>query len=335
MLAAPLRFPDQLPTGYECFPDEITYDPERHLALEWPERIWTLDEFGYSPADVEACASTVAVTSPFRMLSEEGVRVTHQVLTRLKAQRSEIAGDRVPSHLAGGVYRSKFLRDLCACPVILEHLSEISGTPLAPHSMPSQQLYVNYTPEDLSKAVDAWHFDGIGFDYVLMMSDPAKLKGGAFEFFRGTKFEVAEKFNLPVHEVRNGITSELPEERVIQAQFPAAGYAIFQQGNMIVHRAARLLKPGDRITMIPGFVSQDLSRPDPTAVHDMPGYGEPDIVAELARHGAWLAQAKLQHLLDTQPLSDDSEQLAANLKDAIADVESVIRELEKAQSSPH
>ena len=202
MLANPPIFPTHLPAGYECFADETTYDPDQHLALEWPEQILTLAEFGYDESAIDACASPVAVTSPFRMLSEEGVRVTHQVVSRLKAQRSEIAGDRVPSHLAGGVYRSKFLRDLCACPEILDHLSKIGGTPLAPHSMPSQQLYVNYAPQDLSQAVDAWHFDGIGFDYVLMMSDPAQLKGGAFEYFQGTKFEIAETFNLAVHEVR-------------------------------------------------------------------------------------------------------------------------------------
>ncbi len=333
MLANPPIFPTHLPAGYECFADETTYDPDQHLALEWPEQILTLAEFGYDESAIDACASPVAVTSPFRMLSEEGVRVTHQVVSRLKAQRSEIAGDRVPSHLAGGVYRSKFLRDLCACPEILDHLSKIGGTPLAPHSMPSQQLYVNYAPQDLSQAVDAWHFDGIGFDYVLMMSDPGQLKGGAFEYFQGTKFEIAETFNLAVHEVRYGITSELPQDRVIRTRFPAAGYAIFQQGNMVVHRAAKLLAPGDRITMVPGFVSRNFSCPDPTAVHDMPCYGEPGIVAELARHSAWLAQTKLQHLLHSLPLSDDSGQLAANLKNTIADVISVIRELEKAQAS--
>jgi len=85
--------------------------------------------------------------------------------------------------------------------------------------------------------------------------------------------------------------------------------------------------------MVPGFVSRNLSCPDPTAVHDMPCYGEPGIVAELARHSAWLAQTKLQHLLHSLPLSDDSGQLAASLKNTIADVISVIRELEKAQAS--
>ena len=73
-----------------------------------------------------------------------------------------------------------FSGTLCACPVILEHMSSIGGTRLGPHSLPSQQLYVNYSPDDITQAVDSWHYDGIGFDYVVMVTDPGKLKGGEF-----------------------------------------------------------------------------------------------------------------------------------------------------------
>ena len=52
-----------------------------------------------------------------------------------------IAGDL--TFLAGGVYRSRFLRALCACPDILAFCSEQAGTPLAAHSPPSQQLYTS------------------------------------------------------------------------------------------------------------------------------------------------------------------------------------------------
>jgi len=38
MLANPPIFPTHLPAGYECFADETTYDPDQHLALEWPEQ---------------------------------------------------------------------------------------------------------------------------------------------------------------------------------------------------------------------------------------------------------------------------------------------------------
>lgn len=320
-------FPRDLPDGYQLLADETGYDPDLHLKLEFPDRIWSLDEFGYSQREIANCASPVAVTSAFRVLSDEGVRVLYQVASRLQSVCSNIEGSRVPRHLAGGVYRSKFLRDICACPVILAHLSTISGTELAPHTMPSQQLYINYAPTDVSKAVDAWHYDGIGFDYVIMISDPAGMKGGNFEYFQGTREEVASMYGLQVHQVRYGVTGELPADRVIKAKFPAAGYAIFQQGNMVVHRAARLLEPADRITMVPGQVSKNTSVPDPTARHDMPGYGEPGIAVELARHSAWFAQSRLNDLMHNLPISSNPEMAEQALHNAVADIAQTIQYL--------
>ena len=174
MLTSTLKFPHRSPDGYTYLEDEAIYQPDKHLALESPENIWLLKDFGYDQLVIDSCASPVAVTSPFRLLSDEGIEVLHQIAVRLKAHCKKIPGGRNPTHLAGGVYRSKFLRDLCACPVILEHMSKISETSLAVHSMPSQQLYINYAPEDITRAVDDWHYDGIGFDYVIMVSDPTK-----------------------------------------------------------------------------------------------------------------------------------------------------------------
>ena len=120
MLTSTLPFPTQPPDGYAYAEDEPRYDPAQHLSLEFPDRIWSLEEFGYDPEVIASCASPVALTSPFRILSDEGVRILHQILSQLKAQRSTLSDDRTASYLAGGVYRSKFLRDFCACPVVLE-----------------------------------------------------------------------------------------------------------------------------------------------------------------------------------------------------------------------
>ena len=323
-------FPQDIPDGYQLLADETEYDPELHLDLEFPQRIWTLEEFGYSREEIANCASPVAVTSPFRLLSDEGVQRLYQVASRLQSVCSNIEGSRVPRHLAGGVYRSRFLRDICACPVILEHLSRISGTELAAHTMPSQQVYINYAPDDASKAVDAWHYDGIGFDYVIMMSDPSRMKGGNFEYFQGTREEVASMYGLQVHEVRYGVTEELPADRVIKTSFPAAGYAIFQQGNMVVHRAARLLEPADRITIVPGLVSKNTRVADPTAKHDMPDYGEPGIGAELARHSAWFAQSRLNDLMDNLSLSSSPKMVEQTLQNAVSGISETIAYLHES-----
>lgn len=325
MIAEPLPFPRTMPTAYRSAEDEPLYDPVRHLALERPEKLWSLAELGYDRAAIAACPTEVAITSPFRILSDQGVAVLREVTQRLKAQRTQLAGNRVPSHLAGGVYRSKFLRSLCNCPVISDFLSEIAGTPLAPHSMPSQQLYVNYTPDDIEKAVDAWHFDGVGFDYVLMVSDPARLEGGAFQFFLGPRGEATEL--LGIDYLRKGAAGELPAERVVSVAFPAAGYAVFQQGNMVVHRAARLLRPAERTTIVPSYVGLETDYPDPTAVEDMPHYGEPGILAELTRHAAWRARSKLAGVIDRLSFAEDPETLCAALRAATTDVERVLRSM--------
>ncbi|MFT5219309.1 MAG: hypothetical protein ACI9LO_002497 [Planctomycetota bacterium] len=319
-MTQPIPFPQQNPEGYATVNETIRYDAAEHLAFEFPEQIWTLADFGYSQKQIDRCASPVAVTSPFRLLSEAGVEALHEIATTMMAFCSRIDGSRVPRHLAGGVYRSRFLRDLCNCPVILEHMSRIARTELLAHSMPSQQLYINYPPEDITRAVDAWHFDGIGFDYVLMASDPRQMKGGNFEYFKGTRDEVAAMFDLDVDQLRYGISDELPADRVIKADFPAAGYAIFQQGNMIVHRAAKLLEAADRITLVPGMIAADFNYSDPTAKHDMPGYGEPGINVELARHSAWLAQARLKQLIETLPMSSSDQLVETALANAISDV---------------
>ena len=175
MTAGVPGIPEHGPADYQEIPETRRFDPTVHLQLELPDQVWTLDEFGYDARQIAECASPVAVTSPFRMLSDEGVEALLEVSRDLSAHMSRIQGNRTPNHLAGGVYRSRFLRDLCASPEILDHLSGIAGTRLHPHSMPSQQLYINYAPEDLSKAVDAWHYDGIGFDDYYVYGGKARL----------------------------------------------------------------------------------------------------------------------------------------------------------------
>lgn len=62
--------------------------------------------------------------------------------------------------------------------------------------MPSQQLYINYAPDDLSKAVDTWHTDSIGLDCVVLASDPKSFSEGQFQFFHGTRQEAASLLEI-------------------------------------------------------------------------------------------------------------------------------------------
>jgi hypothetical protein len=312
-----LPFPRELPPTYEAIRSEAIFDPKRHLALERPKQVWRLSDFGYGAEDIRHCASEVAVAGPFRLLSEEGVAALRRVALELRDMRQ--ASNRTANYLAGGAYRSKFLRDLCNCSQITDFLSEVAGCELLPHSMPSQQIYVNYAPDDVTKAVDTWHVDSIGFDYVLLLNDPSSFIGGQFQFFCGTMQDAARFLQTDTGNLTEAISQDLPPDRVVNPIFPAAGYAIFQQGNLVVHRATRLMQRAERITCVPGYVARNTQLPDPTR-DQVARWGEPGIVAEFARHKAWLSRAKLDELIEQVRLGATPGEIRESLQRCVADV---------------
>jgi hypothetical protein len=326
MLSAPLPFPRTLPPTYAAIPNEPTFDPARHLALEPPRNVWRLSDLGYTAADIGECASEVAVAGPFRLLSEEGVTLARSAALSLRDLCR--TGDRTAKYLTGGVYRSKFLRDLCNCAWITDFLSDVAGCALLPHSMPSQQLYINYAPDELTNAVDTWHVDSIGFDYVILLSDPRTFGGGQFQFFRGTQAEAARLLATDIESLTGATSQDLPAHRVLSPAFPAAGYAFFQQGNMVMHRATRLTRRAERITMVPGLVARDTRCFDPTkdAVAD---WGEPGIVSEFARHKAWLSLTKLGEFAERVRLDAEPLEIRDGLQRSIDDVLNAIAVIDR------
>ena len=104
MSTTAIPFPDHLPDGYQWFSNEPVFDPARHLALEKPKAIRHLQEFGYSDSEIASKASSVAVTSPFRILSEEGAGVMLGVARSLR--QHAISCERIDNMVRGGCYRS-------------------------------------------------------------------------------------------------------------------------------------------------------------------------------------------------------------------------------------
>lgn len=317
MLAEPLLFPRSFPEGYGPLDDDEEFVPSRHLALEpCAERI-TLADLGYTPEEIAACASPVAVSGVFRVLSDEGVEVLRRICRSLET--TAVRGQRIAKMVRGAAYRSRFVRGLCLSPEVTAFCSQVFETELAPHTMPAQLGHINYAPEDLSRAVDRWHHDTLGFDYVLMVNDPNTFKGGRFQYFLGTKAEAAEL---------GAAGKEPPTDRVVSPHFPGAGYALVQQGNMVVHRGGRLEEPAERITFINGYVAREVGKPDPSRLSDLKVWDPPHVVyPEWARHKAWLARAKLDAAIDRMPYTDDRAALVAHLRAAIADVEDAIGDL--------
>jgi hypothetical protein len=165
------------------------FNPLTHLQLEKPETVFSLADLGYDDEDVKRAPVPFAATSVFRVLSDEGAAVLYQVVKRLEPFAA--SNERIERCVRGGVYRSKFLRDLCLCTKVTEFLSELAGIELMPHTIPHQLGHINYNPQKIGSNVDKWHVDTLRFDYVMFVTDPTKNSGGQFQYFKGTKHDMA------------------------------------------------------------------------------------------------------------------------------------------------
>lgn len=329
-----LDFPMQKPEAYIRLQDEPVFNADKHLALTRPDSSVTLSELGYDNETLANSPSTLAITSAFRVFSDEGLAVMQELAARMKSNRNEAAGtgaNRLGSYIRGAGYRSQFVRDFCQCPDLLSFLSELAGTPLAQHSVPAVACGINYAPEDITRAVDTWHVDSVPFDIVILLTDPSTFQGGEFQYFQGTR---SEGEALLGGSGEAGTLAELPAARVHTVPFPAAGYGFMQQGNRVFHRACRLLAPADRVTMIPSFVTLNTrATHDGTNVKSMSQWVDPGIQTELARHEAWLACDELQQLIDELPLTASRDDIAARLETAVQGIADYARQLRQPGTS--
>src|SRR6516165_3919100 len=90
------------PAGMEIVAGDVPWDC-RYLQLERPAEVHTFAQFGHVDEDV--LLSPVAVTEPFRVLSDEGVAVALEISRSLE----KIAvGDARSKRIRGCTYRSRF-----------------------------------------------------------------------------------------------------------------------------------------------------------------------------------------------------------------------------------
>ena len=292
------------PQGYDPLPSEPEFDPSKHLALEAPSDVYSLKDFGYSAKAIAECPTDFAATSVFRVLSAEGAACLYEVCKQLEAYTS--SNPRIERCTRGGVYRSKFLRDLCLSPEITEFMSKLAGVTLFPHTIPHQLGHLNYNPSVIGGDVDKWHVDTLRYDYVMFVTDPTKVKGGAFQYFKGTKEEIA---------AIKAAGDVVPSERVIAPEMPGPGYAIMQQGNMVVHQAKGLLEEGERITMVNGYVADPVRFDDFTRYDQLTLVDPPEVVtAEYARHVALTNAHRLEGRLDGIGFNADPASYAGDLE---------------------
>lgn len=315
----PVPFPVEQPPGYEWLPDEPTFDPERDLELTEPEEVFLLTDLGYDAAEVAGKATPVAVSTPFRVLSDAGVETMLSAARRLRAF-TRPASTRIERTVRGGVYRSRWLRDLCLSADVAGHLSSIYGIAVIPHPMAVHLGHLNYEPSEIDQAVDKWHHDTLALDYVMAVTDLGATAGGQFEFFHGTKAEAAEL---------QAAGRTPPPDRVRAPAFPAAGAAVALHGDMVVHRGAPLTEKAERITMVNGYVTVDPPAEEQSRTIDLIEIDDPNtLYTEWARTAAWRSSQRLQRLIDELPFTDDVDRVAAELRAAVADVDRAAAEMQ-------
>ncbi len=303
-IAEALAFPAILPDGFAPLAHEPLFDPARHLALELPATRTSLSDLGYSADEIAACPSDLGITSPFRVLSEEGTACMLEVARQLSAHVT--SNFRIERMVRGGVYRSRFLRDLSLSQDVSDWVSRIFGAPVLPHTIPHQLGHLNYNPEKVGTNVDKWHTDTLRIDYVMFVTDPRTAKGGEFQYFRGTKHEMKALADAG---------QPIPADRIVSPVLPGPGYAVLQQGNMVVHRARGLTEPAERITMVNGYVPGEIGFPDFTR-YDQLYLVDPHhvVTEEYTRHVAWMAREILRQRLDNPAYSEDRSTDAAKME---------------------
>lgn len=314
---------DCRPPGYAPLAVEPEFNPATHLQLERPDSIMSLTQLGYSADDIAECPTDFAATSVFRMLSDEGAACLLDVCKQLESFTT--SNPRIARNTRGGVYRSKYLRDLCLSPDVAAFMGELAGIDLMPHTIPHQLGHLNYNPKEIGADVDKWHVDTLRYDYVMFVTDPTTVQGGAFQYFNGTKDEIAA---LKARE------NAVPQDRVISPVMPGPGYAVFMQGNMVVHQAKGLTAPGERITMVNGYVPADARIPDYTR-YDQLVFADPEdvVTAEFMRHTAHQGQRLLSESAATMSYLTDRDAYAAELEAVAARLTAAAEQIRGAETA--
>ena len=314
---------DIRPDGYEALASEPAFDPARHLQLEKPDDVYDLQAFGYAGEDLSQSPTPFAATSVFRVLSDEGAACLLEVCKQL--EEFTTSNPRIARNTRGGVYRSKYLRDLCLSADVAAWMSELAGLDLMPHTIPHQLGHLNYNPKEIGEDVDKWHVDTLRYDYVMFVTDPTKVEGGAFQYFKGTKHEMA---GFKERE------EAVPQDRVIAPEMPGPGYAVLMQGNMVVHQAKGLTAPGERITMVNGYVPADARIPDYTR-YDQLVFADPAhvVTSEFMRHMAFEGQRRLSHSASDMAFSTDREAYADELEAIAARLSAAAKQIRTADDA--
>lgn len=317
-LAPPLDLPKDIPAGFKLDNTEPQFDPALHLQLEFPAAVFT-SGFVRRPFRLlsDDQPFSLGYTEPFRLLSDEGVRVLQGIVAKNEIHAK--SNERIPKCLRGLGYRSEFMRSLTYSPDVVDLFSRLAGIPLAPHGMPMNIGHVNFGRKIHAGAspviVDQWHVDSVDYVCVLILSDLSETIGGRLEVLH--KQGVRENNDF----MRKGVRES---NLVRSVAYPGAGYCIFMQGSQILHRVSPVLSaPVPRISCVTSYMSRNVFDCDATRYHTF-SHQDPVHVApvEFARHQAWRIRGIMDFVVKKAEFGKhDADELGTLLREAGATLE--------------
>jgi len=305
------------PAGVGIAEGDVAWD-RRYLQLEPPAAVHTFAEFGNLDDDV--LLSPVAVTEPFRVLSDEGVAIALEIARSLE----KIAvGDARSKRMRGCTYRSRFFEGMYRDPELVSFLGRLAQADLREHPIGHHRVQLNFAPDELARDVDVWHHDVVAYDFVMLLTDPTAMKGGNTEFFRGTVEEgtaiLAER-------------GTIPPERIGAVGYPGAGWAFLQQGHQVLHRAARLEEPCPRVSLVASYYCADPRFREPTILPPLRRVDGRDVaLVEWTGYAAYRTIERLQAFLAPGPdFAAGPEAARRRLAACLVEVTAALEEFDSA-----
>jgi hypothetical protein len=206
-------------------------------------------------------------------------------------------------------------------PELVSFLAKLAQADLREHPVGHHRVQLNFAPDELARDVDVWHYDVVAYDFVMLLTDPAAMKGGNTEFFRGT---VKEGMAILAGQ------GAIPPERIGAVGYPGAGWAFLQQGHQVLHRAARLEEPCPRVSLVASYYCADPRFREPTILSPLRRVDDRDVaLVEWAGYAAYRTIERLQAFLASGPdFAAGPEAARRRLAACLVDVTAALEEFD-------
>ncbi|CAM9716133.1 unnamed protein product, partial [Ectocarpus fasciculatus] len=291
------------------------FDPCKHLQLEPPNLVKDLNfqdiPFPFSSEEASK-KRNLAYTRPFRVLSDEGVRVARESVLKHKDQLGK-SDARASCYVRGLGMVSHFHKGLSYSDDLNNLLSSLARDSVHPSTVMNMS-HTNIGEIGTGRPVDKWHVDSIDYVLVIVLSDLEGMVGGDLRVLQApdSSGEAFETLKL----------EGVPEELVETVRYTKAGYGILMQGSKILHSVSEVVAAREpRMSLVNSYLSTWPFRADGMRYGYYNRIDGPEFINyEYARHKAWRVRGQLQYLEDTATFTTRANDMSSVLRAAAAEL---------------